>query len=585
MHLYHDSQCLLCRSPLGAAPCGARVRLRLRAAEPIQSALLRFYDGSEKWIPMEKEPDGWYAAVAVMPEIPILCWYDFRVADTDGHVIAYGGPADGMGGEGLETDCPRAWQITVYDPGYKTPAFMREGVMYQIFPDRFYRSGAAHPRREEIVYHEDWQDTPLLIPEGKDDNCARDFFGGDLQGIREKLPYLQALGVTVLYLNPVFMARSNHRYDTADYTRIDPLLGDNGDFAALCRDAKAAGIRVVLDGVFSHTGEDSVYFNRLGRFPVVGACQSTQSPYYPWYTFTRYPDEYKCWWNFHTLPEVNKTDPGYQAFILGKDGVARSWVRQGSAGWRLDVADELPMDFLRKLRAAVKAENPDALVLGEVWEDASHKVAYGEMRCYCQGDTLDSVMNYPLRAAAIDFFTGRADAFALCRLIRSQQENYPAPFYYSLMNLTGSHDRPRSINALCGRTWEELPQPQRGPMRLTAEEYASGKARYVAMLRLLCALPGIPCVYYGDEAGLQGASDPFCRGTFPWGKEDAALQSQVRALLQARRQSPALQTGTLEVTAVDADTLCIVREIRDGRDVFGKPAANERVQIEIRRTI
>ena len=282
---------------------------------------------------------------------------------------------------------------------------------------------------------------------------------------------------------------------------------------------------------------------------------------------------------------MNKTDPGYQAFILGTDGVARSWVRQGSAGWRLDVADELPMDFLRKLRAAVKAENPDALVLGEVWEDASHKVAYGEMRCYCQGDTLDSVMNYPLRAAAIDFFTGRADAFALCRLIRSQQENYPAPFYYSLMNLTGSHDRPRSINALCGRTWEELPQPQRGPMRLTAEEYASGKARYVAMLRLLCALPGIPCVYYGDEAGLQGASDPFCRGTFPWGKEDAALQSQVRALLQARRQSPALQTGTLEVNAVDADTLRIVREIRDGRDVFGKPAANERAEIEIRRTI
>lgn len=585
MHLYHDSQNPLCRLPQGAAACRVPVRLRLRAEEPLQSALLRFYDGSEKWIPMEKEQDGWYVATAVMPEIPILCWYDFRVADLDGHVISYGGPLDGMGGEGMEASPPRAWQITVYDPAYETPAWMREGVMYQIFPDRFYASGAAHPKRAEIVFHENWLDTPLLLPEGEDDNCARDFFGGDLQGIREKLPYLQSLGVTVLYLNPIFMARSNHRYDTADYTRVDPLLGENADFAVLCQAAGERGIRVVLDGVFSHTGEDSVYFNRLGRFPGVGACQSTSSPYYPWYTFTHYPDKYKCWWNFHTLPEVNKNDPGYREFILGRDGVARDWVRQGSAGWRLDVADELPMDFLRGLRAAVKAEIPDALVLGEVWEDASHKVAYGEMRCYCQGDTLDSVMNYPLRAAAIDFFTGKADAFALCRLIRSQQENYPAPFYYSLMNLAGSHDRPRIINALCGRTWEELPQPQRGPKRLTAEEYTLGKERYVSMLRLLCALPGIPCIYYGDEAGMQGASDPFCRAGFPWGQEDTALQAQVRSLLLARRQSAALQTGSLQANAVDKDTLRIVREIQGGKDLFGKPAADERREIVIRRTL
>ncbi len=381
------------------------------------------------------------------------------------------------------------------------------------------------------------------------------------------------------------MARSNHRYDTADYRQIDPLLGDADDFSALCQAAQAQGIRLVLDGVFSHTGEDSVYFNRVGRFPSLGACQSPQSPYYPWYTFTRYPDRYKCWWNFHTLPEINKNAPSYRRFILGNDGVAREWLRQGAAGWRLDVADELPMDFLRLLRAAVKEENPDALLLGEVWEDASHKEAYGEMRCYCQGDTLDSVMNYPLRAAAIDFLTEKTNAADLCRLIRSQQENYPVPFYYSLMNLAGSHDRPRIINVLCDQDGEALPPSQRGKMQLTAAEYALGKKRFLQLLRLLCALPGIPCIYYGDEAGMQGGADPFCRGTFPWGREDQELQEQVQALLLQRRQSPALQTGSLQIEALDKNALRIIRRIENGKDVFGQPALNEQIEIVIDRKL
>lgn len=585
MYLYHNSQDSLCRQPQGAAACLDKVTLCLRTDDRLQSALVRFYDGSEKWFPMEKKDEGWFSAVIPMPEIPILCWYDFRVADADGHVIAYGAPEDGMGGEGQISASPRAWQITVYDPAFQTPAWMRTGIMYQIFPDRFCKSNQPHPRRSDAFYHESWQDTPLLMPEGEDDNCARDFFGGDLKGILQKLPYLKELGVTVLYLNPIFMARSNHRYDTADYHRIDPLLGDAADFSALCQAAQAQGMRVVLDGVFSHTGEDSVYFNRFGRFPAPGACQSPQSPYYPWYTFTRYPDQYKCWWNFHTLPEVNKNDPSYRRFILGDDGVARKWLRQGAAGWRLDVADELPMDFLRLLRAAVKEENPDALLLGEVWEDASHKEAYGEMRCYCQGDTLDSVMNYPLRAAAIDFLTGKTTAADLCRFIRSQQENYPAPFYYSLMNLAGSHDRPRIINVLCGRDGEALLPSQRGEMRLTAAEYALGKERFLQLLRLLCALPGIPCIYYGDEAGMQGGSDPFCRGPFPWGQEDRELQAQVQTLLQQRRQSPALQTGSVQIDAPDENTLRIIRRIENGKDVFGHPAQNEQIEVVIHRKL
>ena len=583
MLLYHDSQSALCRSPLGASPCSSMITLRLQSDSDIRSAMLRFYDGSEKWLPMEKEKDGWFSVQVRLPSVPILCWYDFRAEDQDGEIHAYGCPEDGMGGEGILSSTPRAWQITVYDAAYDTPHWLREGVMYQIFPDRFFRSGQSHPRREECYYHERWDETPILMPEGGDDNCARDFFGGDLKGIQEKLPYLKELGVTVLYLNPVFQARSNQRYDTADYETIDPLLGSNQDFMDLCRAAKAQGIRVMLDGVFSHTGEDSLYFNRFGRFPTVGACQSTQSPYYPWYKFKRYPDVYACWWNIHTLPEIDKNNESYRAFILGDQGVARQWMRRGAAGWRLDVADELPMRFLRDLRRAIKAQDENGVILGEVWEDASHKVAYGEMRCYCQGDTLDSVMNYPLREAALNFLTGKTDAFALRRLILSQRENYPAPFYYSLMNLAGSHDRPRAINALAGRTFEELPPQKRGQQRLTSEEYALGVQRYLQMMKLLCALPGIPCVYYGDEQGMQGSSDPYCRGTFPWDKRQAETEAQVKALLWQRRQSAALKTGDLAVDAPDADTLIITREIRNGRDVFGQSAENEKVTVEIRR--
>ena len=582
MQLYHDSQSILYRSPLGAAKCFSAVNLRIRVSENVRSVLLRFYDGSEKWIPMEKGVNGWYSAYVTMPDIPILCWYDFRAEDHDGNIRIYGAPGDGLGGAG-ETGSHRAWQITVYSPDYETPEWMRTGVMYQIFPDRFHKSGESHPMREECYYHKEWNETPILMPEGGDDNCARDFFGGDLKGIEEKLPYLASLGVTVLYLNPIFQARSNHRYDTADYKQIDSHLGDNEAFSSLCKAAEKLGIHVMLDGVFSHTGEDSIYFNRFGRFPTVGACQSTQSPYYPWYQFTSYPDRYACWWGIHTLPAMNKENESLQEFLLGDEGVARFWLEKGASGWRLDVADELPMNFLRRLRKAVKSKDKNAVVLGEVWEDASHKEAYGEMRCYCQGDTLDSVMNYPLREAALDFFTGKTGAKALRRLILSQKENYPAPFYYALMNLAGSHDRPRAINTLSGHTWEELKPILRGSQRLTEEEYRLGAERYVKMMQLLCALPGIPCLYYGDERGMQGGSDPFCRGTFPWEGGDREMEEKIRALLLQRKNSKALQTGKLLVEAPDEDTIRIIREISGGRDVFGNDAENEKVIVEIRR--
>ncbi len=580
MLLFHDSQSPVYRFPQGAVTTGVPITLRLRA-EGAREATLRFFDGSERFLPMT-EREGLFEATVCAPDTPMLCWYDFA-ARGGGETDRYGCAADGLGGEGAQGSA-RAYQITVYDRAFDTPRWLRGGVMYQIFPDRFYASKTAACDRDDVYLHEHWSDLPILMPENGDENCARDFFGGDLKGIEQKLPYLASLGVTVLYLNPIFAARSNHRYDTADYTQIDPLLGTNADFASLCAAADKAGIRVMLDGVFSHTGEDSLYFNKFGRYPTLGAYQSPDSPYYPWYTFEQYPDRYACWWGIHTLPAVDKNCESYRDFMLNERGVARTWLKNGAAGWRLDVADELPMRFLRDLRATARAQKDDAALLGEVWEDASHKVAYGEMRCYCLGDTLDSVMNYPLREAAIDFFTGKTNAFSLCRLIKSQQENYPKPFYYAVMNLLGSHDRARAVNALCGRSFDDIPLQRRAAAVLTRAEYALGRVRYLEMLRLICALPGIPCVYYGDEAGMTGAADPYCRGAFPWGSEDAEMTEAVKAILQARRASRALQTGALEAFARDADTL-VVRRMIDDRDVFGEPAPDEIVETVISRAV
>ncbi len=580
--VYHNTRSLACRAPAGAVPAGTELVLRLLGAREAERASLRVTRGGRKEEIRMRRTDPEIFEARVKADGSGLMLYDFAYETADGSFF-YGAPEDGLGGEGQIAKKPLPFRITVYAPDYRTPEYMRRGIMYQIFPDRFARSAVPEKTGDDMFVHEDWDSRPILMPDGETDNTARDFYGGSFEGIRLKLPYLKSLGVTLLYLNPIFQARSNHRYDTGDYTKTDPMLGTEAEFERLTREAASFGIRVILDGVFSHTGDDSLYFNRYGRYPSVGACQGEESPYYSWYTFKHFPDEYACWWGIKNVPTVNKADESYRDFILGPDGIARLWLRRGASGWRLDVADELPVPFLRSLRRAVKAEKRDALLLGEVWEDASCKEAYGEVRCYCAGDMLDSVMNYPLREALIAFLTGQSDAYALARLILSQQENYPVPFYYSLMNLLGSHDRPRTINVLAGKSFEDLPFAQRAEARLTKEEYELGKKRYLKMLCAVCALPGTPCLYYGDEAGLWGASDPWCRGTYPWGHEDRELLEGVRGILRFRRDREVLQTGFLNLVVRDADRLLILRSFEGGRDAFGEAREDESLTVEIDR--
>lgn len=508
------------KQPFGALPAGRRLDLALLlpdpAEHPVFSAVLRLR--RDDWASprsfslqaAERERDARWWRCTLQPEEG-LYWYDFMYTDSTGEhpVTRFDGGNGGLSADG------RTWQLTVYDPNFETPAWLSGGIMYQIFPDRFCKSGQPHVLPPDRHHRKDWGGRPAYRMTGDACTLGNDYFGGDLQGITQKLPYLKALGVTCLYLNPIFEAHSNHRYNTADYLTIDPALGREEDFQGLCTAAKALGIRVILDGVFSHTGDDSRYFNRKGRYPEQGAYNSMESPYYTWYKFRQWPDDYQSWWGIDTLPETVEEDPGFLDFITGEQGVLRRWQRLGAAGWRLDVADELPDGFLDRVRTAVKDQDREALVLGEVWEDATNKISHGGRRRFLRGSQLDSVMNYPFREAIIAFLTG-GDAWRLMETVMELLENYPAPAIHTLMNHIGTHDTPRILTVLGGEPIAGRDREWQAVQRMTPEQREKG-LRFLRLAALLqFTLPGVPCIYYGDEIGMEGYADPFNRGCFDW---------------------------------------------------------------------
>lgn len=467
---------------------------------------------------------------------------------------------DGAGAVANAAAPKNDWQLTVYDADYKTPDWLKGGVMYQIFPDRFYNSKKEKKNvPDDRILRNDTENQPYWRPDSEGKVRNNDYFGGDLQGITEKLPYLRSLGVTCIYLNPIFEAHSNHRYNTANYLKIDPLLGDEQDFQTLCKTAETYGIRILLDGVFSHTGDDSLYFNRAGRYETLGAYNSPNSPYYPWYTFFDYPNVYKSWWGFETLPEVDEESPAYLDFITGKDGVVKKWLRLGAAGWRLDVADELPDKFLDALTVSAKAEKPDAVVLGEVWEDATTKWAYGVRRRYLLGGQLDSVMNYPFANAVIHFARdGIAETFR--REILQIVENYPKPALDCMMNHIGTHDTERAITKIMGESADGRDREWQSRQVLREAEYQKGVTLLKLAAVLQYTLPGVPCVYYGDEAGMQGYKDPFNRGCYPWGRENQDLVAFYQTLGALRGTLDCLKTGELHFVSAALGCVAYTRE-------------------------
>ena len=453
-----------------------------------------------------------------------------------------------------------SWQITVYEPDFQTPECIKGKVFYQIFPDRFCEGIENKPMPfPDRLYQADKHAEPFWQPNETGGHLNEDYFGGDLDGIRSKLDYLKDLGVTCIYLNPIFESHENHRYNTANYRNVDPLLGTNEDFRELCKAAKTRGISVILDGVFSHTGADSIYFNKFGRYPTPGAYQSEKSPYYSWYHFWG-NKEYESWWGIDTLPNVDENNPSYTKYICGDDGVLDYWLSLGAAGYRLDVADELPDEFLDNLRACVKKFDEEKIVIGEVWEDASNKEAYGVKRRYLLGDQLDSVMNYPFREAIIAYMKGEA-ATTFRDRIMGILENYPKCTVDVLMNFVSTHDIERAINRFGGQPCDDKSKDWMASNELSPEEYERGKTLLKGAMVLQFFLPGVPSIYYGDEAGLQGWKDPFNRRCYPWGQEDTELIDYTRQLAKIRREHPAFAEGAMEFLVLEDNVVGFARYI------------------------
>ena len=439
----------------------------------------------------------------------------------------------------------------------ETPGWVRDAVFYQIFPDRFARSA----RLSKPSGLEAWDAPPT----------ARGFKGGDLYGIAEKLPELADLGVTALYLNPVFASAANHRYHTWDYHRVDPLLGGDEALRALLDEAHARGMRVVLDGVFNHVGRGFFAFHHVLE-------NGIDSPYLDWFhlDLDRLRDGrplgaysepkallrrakkpkpayeelgYAAWWDLAALPKLDTRTPAVREYLWD---VAERWIRFGIDGWRLDVPSEIDDDeFWKELRRRVKRANPEAYLVGEIWYDA---------RRWLAGDQFDATMNYPLAKAALGFFVRDLDLDAI-RSVAGYRDVRPldAPDFAAevervlalydpavrdaQLNLIGSHDTPRFLTA-------------------SGNDLAALEMAFL----FLFTLPGAPCVYYGDEIGLEGGPDPDCRRSFPWDESswDHVLRDHVRRLARLRRAHPALRRGEYRTLYAEASVAAWLRSDSEG---------------------
>ena len=491
-----DSRDTRYKQPYGAVPSGTVVQLTLRPPRSggfSKGVLIAYFEHRQEerheqpmtWAGLDGDRDVFQTALDTGDYVGLV-WYSFRLEGLDGRQEELG-----------------PYQLTVYDGAEDVPEWFGEGVTYQIFPDRFRRTRVPDPTGMVggRSVHTGWDEEPEYRPDQNGEVRNRDFFGGSLAGVLEKLPY-----------------------DAAHQL----------------------GMRVMLDGVFNHQAFVSRYFNGDGSYPDVGAAQSQDSPYYPWYHFSHWPDHYDSWWGIYSLPAVDESQPTYRDFIFaGENSIIRRWLNAGADGWRLDVADELPDDFVHGIHAAARQAKPDAVVIGEVWEDGSNKIAYGVRRRHILGGHCDGLMNYPFRNALLSFLLGD-DAFHFKQAMETIRENYPPFAWRSAMNFLGTHDTPRILTLLgVGGDGKDHSKDWRAAFRMSDEQYQRGRARLRLGALVLFAFPGSPTIYYGDEAGLEGFEDPFNRRTFPWGREDEELLAWYRALGAARGQLEALRRGEL----------------------------------------
>ena len=493
-------------------------------------------------------------------KLPIDLWFlSFSCETAIGSVYAVRRRDGGLSFSLIAPDERGTFQLTVTNfPKRNDPA--DGGAVYQIFVDRF-RRGKETPIREGMEFVDDWYSQNVEYPAYPGAPMKNNrVWGGNLSGITEKLDEIKKLGVSLIYLSPIFLSPSNHRYDTSDYLTIDPIVGDESDLEELIAEAKKRGIGILLDGVFNHTGSDSVYFNRYGRFPSVGAYQGPASPYFNWYNFRRFPEDYECWWNIPILPRIDPDEPSCREYFVGKEGVIPHYASLGIKGFRLDVADELSDSFIRAIKTRLRENDAGSLLYGEVWEDASNKIAYDKRKRYYCGDELDGVMNYPLRTAILEYVrTGKTDALGY--YVSEVMPNMPRETLGLQLNLIGTHDTPRALTALGGQPENGRAVRELSNVRMTEEEYAVARDRLILAYLMAATFPGRPMIYYGDEAGMEGYADPMNRMPYPWEREDPTLVEAYRAIGKLRLVNEALISGSFAIKHLDGSLLVYERKI------------------------
>ena len=466
---------------------------------------------------------------------------------------------------------------------YKTPDWAKGKIMYHIFLDRFYRGSKEKPQDMDnrIVY--DSFDDNNLIPKTENGEWNIDFYGGDLKGIEEKLDYIKSLGVSIIYISPIVKSQSNHRYDTGDYEIVDPYAGTNEDLKSLCNKAHEKGIKIILDAVFNHTGNDSKYFNEYGNYPNIGAFQSKESIYYPFYKKHENNGQiyFDYWWGMPNLPECDGNNKNWQEYIYGIDGVIDKWFKLGIDGLRLDVADCLTDEFIEGIRKAVKRNKEDGLIIGEVWKNPMRM-----NRSYIEsGKAMDSVMNYPLMDALIRYYK-YSDVNKLREILKEINNEYPKETIDVLMNFTSTHDISRAINIFASHEFNRNSEWAWNLYRedlewaksysLTKEEYENAKNIYKSYLFTLTFMPGILSIFYGDEAGIEGMGNLMNRKPFPWKKGDKDLINYFQLIGNIRKKEKFLETANFEIIDIDNNSIEFLRE-KDKESAFIKVSRTEEI--------
>lgn len=563
LNVIHNSQESQYRRPFGAVVSGEKVRLSIDVNKEVQVSLkIIKMNGTINTIIADKQylNNGFFkysAEIDTLGYKGILEYY-FEIKDGNNYLY-YGNNYERLGGIGMSyRQDPVPYQITVYKES-KVPDWYKEGIIYQIFVDRFFNGNEdgsiLNPKRNSFIYA-DWSDNPMYIKDTSGRIIRWDFYGGNLKGVIKKLDYLKSLGVSIIYLNPIFKSSSCHKYDTADYEEIDEMFGTTETFQMLCKEAAKVGIRIILDGVFSHTGADSKYFNKFNNYEELGAFQSPESKYYKWFNFIEYPNKYECWWGIDNQPNVNELEPSYVEYMVkGENSIIKKWMDIGASGWRLDVADELPDEFIKIIKSKMKEVNSESVLIGEVWEDASNKVSYSSKREYFYGEELDSVTNYPFREILINFVKGYIKSDKLKKRFMSLYENYPIENFYSCMNVLGTHDTERILSVLDNKIYL---------MKL--------------IVGLQMTFPGVPIIYYGDEAGLEGGKDPDNRKTYPWGNENKEILDLYKLFINIRNNEEALKKGNFKFYDTDLD-VCVYERTFNNEKVIVAVNTSEEVKI------